>query len=368
MSGGTGLRAAFRGRLGSFELDVDFTVPAQGITALFGPSGCGKTSTLRCIAGLQKLEGTCRVGDQVWQDERTFLPTWRRPVGYVFQEASLFAHMTVRKNLLYPLRVAGRGGERPAVAFDEAVELLGLSALLDRAPGRLSGGERQRVAIGRALLSRPRLVLMDEPLSALDQETREEIMPFLERLHQSLSLPIVIVTHEISTVERLADHLVLVEAGRIRASGSLHDIQSDPALPLALARDAAVTFEATVTGQEEAYGLARLQVAGGEFLVPAPPGRAPGTRLRLRVAAGDVSLARTPPHDTTILNILPARILAMPPSGEHEIIVVLGLGSDGSGERMLARVTQLSSARLGLSEGMLVHAQVKSVALARRAG
>ncbi len=366
MTGGEGVKAAFRGRLGAFGLDVALDVPSQGITALFGPSGSGKTTTLRCIAGLQRLEGTCHVGGEVWQDRDTFLPTHRRPIGYVFQEPSLFPHLSVRQNLLFPARAAGKRRPPARIGFDDVVALLDLSGLLARAPDRLSGGERQRVAIGRALLSEPRLMLMDEPLSALDRDRREEIMPFLERLHGSLGMPILIVTHEMATVERLADHLVLIDGGRIRASGPLHDIQSDPGLPLALSRDAAVSFEATVSGHDAAYGLARLDVDGGTFVVPASRERLAGVRLRLRVAAGDVSLTLSPPADTTILNVMPARILEMSPSGEHEVIVVLGLGQGGGGQRMLARITRLSRSRLGLREGMEVYAQVKGVALARR--
>lgn len=366
MSGGACVRAAFAGGLGDFRLDVELTVPARGITALFGPSGSGKTTTLRCIAGLQRLEGTCHVGGDTWQDRSVFLPPHRRPVGFVFQEASLFAHMSVRRNLLYPSGAWRRRQEAPRIAFDEVVDLLGLSDLLDRGPDRLSGGEKQRVAIGRALLSRPRLMLMDEPLSALDRDRREEIMPFLERLHDTLSLPILVVTHDIATVERLADRLVLMDRGRIRASGELHDVQSDPELPLALRRDAAVSFEARVLGHDETYGLATLGVDGGTFVVPASSRHLAAPRLRLRVAAGDVSLTLSPPADTTILNILPARIASMSPSGEHEVIVVLRLGEEGRGARMLARITQLSRSRLAIREGMTVYAQVKGVALAPR--
>ena len=260
MSDDPTIEAAFKGMLGKFSLDAGFTAPAKGVTALFGPSGCGKTTVLRCIAGLQRLaDGLCVVGGDVWQDrDGAFLPTYRRPLGYVFQEASLFPHLSVRRNLLFgaPRRDGGVGHGR--IAFDEVVELLGVKALLDRSPAKLSGGERQRVAIGRALLSQPKLLLMDEPLSALDRATKDEIMPFLERLRDRLALPIVYITHSIAEVERLADHIVLMEKGRVIGAGPLDDLQSDPALPLAVARDAAVTLDGVIEARDDAYGLVTL--------------------------------------------------------------------------------------------------------------
>jgi len=355
--------AAFRGRLGGFSLDAAFSVPARGVTGIFGPSGCGKTSVLRCAAGLQRLEGLFSLDGEVWQDRTTFRPAHHRPIGYVFQEASLFAHLSVRRNLLY-----GAPGRRPPSAgegtsLEEVVDLLGIGHLLDRSPARLSGGERQRVAIGRALLSQPKLLLMDEPLSALDRQTKDGILPFLERLHERLAIPVLYVSHDIAEMERLADHLVLMERGRVLAAGRLSDLQSDPALPLATAREAAVSLDAVVTAYDPAYGIATLAVDGGEISIPSPAGR-PGTPRRLRVGAGDVSLARRPPESTTIINILPARILAHRPVSAHERLIVLGLGQEGGGARLLSRVTLRSFDHLGLSDGLLVYAQVKGVALA----
>jgi molybdate transport system ATP-binding protein len=353
------IRIAFRGRLGKFTLDTAFTTPAIGITALFGPSGCGKTTVLRCIAGLQRLDGACVVGNDVWQDSARFLPTHRRPIGYVLQEPSLFPHLSVRRNLLYGADgVAGNG-----ITFDAVTALLGIESLLERAPRHLSGGERQRVAIGRALLSQPKLLLMDEPLSALDRETKSEILPFLERLHDSLKLPIVYVSHDMSEVERLADHLVLMEEGRVIAAGPLRTLQSDPNLPLAAAREAAVMLDGVAHSYDEADGLLTLTVGGQPFLIPAS-GIALGRSQRLRVAAGDVSLARARSDASTILNIVPVRILSATPLGAHEMLAVLGLGLNGTGARLLARVTQRSWRRLELREGLDVFAQIKSVALA----
>ena len=292
---------------------------------------------------------------------RSGRPT-ERPIGYVFQEASLFPHLSVRRNLLYGAPRARRGASGE-IGFDEVVDLLGLARLLDRAPRNLSGGERQRVAIGRALLSQPKLLLMDEPLSALDRLTKDEILPFLERLHDRLSLPVALrqPRHGRGRAPRRparADG----RGPRHRAPGRLSDLQSDPSLPLAAARDAAVSVTATVEAYDATYGLVTLAVRGGRFLVPGPPG-AVGRRRRLRILAGDVSLALAPPQASTILNTLPARILSATRIGEHEIVVLLGLGSDGGGDRLLARITQRSWDQLSLAEGMSVHAQVKGVAL-----
>jgi molybdate transport system ATP-binding protein len=353
------IRIAFRGRLGRFALDAAFTTPAVGITALFGPSGCGKTTILRCIAGLQRLDGTCAIGGDVWQDGTGFLPTHRRPIGYVFQEASLFPHLSVRRNLLYGAAGAAENG----IGFDAVTALLGIEHLLERAPRHLSGGERQRVAIGRALLSQPKLLLMDEPLSALDRETKSEILPFLERLHDTLRMPIVYVSHDMSEVERLADHLVLMEKGRVIAAGPLRALQSDPNLPLAASREAAVTLEGIAQSYDAADGLLTLSVDGQPFLVPTVPMEL-GRSQRLRVAAGDVSLARERAGNSTILNIVPVRIVSATPLGRHEMLVVLGLGAKENGARLLARVTRRSWQRLELREGLDVYAQIKSVALA----
>jgi molybdate transport system ATP-binding protein len=363
MSIGGAVRIAFRGSVGAFQLDVAFTVPARGVTALFGPSGCGKTTVLRCIAGLNRLEsGRCEIGGDVWQDGASFRPANQRPVGYVFQEASLFPHLSVRRNLLFGAP-RHRGCLIPhSIAFDEVIDLLGIGTLLARSPQNLSGGERQRVAIGRALLSQPRLLLMDEPLSALDRGTRDEILPFLERLHDSLSLPIIYVSHDMAEIERLADHLVLMEAGRVLATGRLGDLQSDASLPLAAGRDAAVSIDGTVGTFDPAYGLLTIEVASGVFLVPSQY-VGPGERRRLRIAARDVSLT-TSPVASTILNVMPARILSASIAGEFELVVVLGLGVEGGGSRLLARVTHQSWDRLALAVGSTVHVQVKGVALA----
>ena len=246
MSADAAIRAEFKGTIGKFSLDAGFTAPAKGVTALFGPSGCGKTTVLRCIAGLLRVsDGVCEIDGRCLAGPRGLLSAdapaasrLRVPGG----EPLSAPHRAPQPHVRRAARQCG-GAAGEAIAFDEVVDLLGVTALLDRSPRNLSGGERQRVAIGRALLSQPKLLLMDEPLSALDRATKNEILPFLERLRDRLSLPIVYVTHDMSEVERLADQIVLMEKGRVLAAGPLADLQSDPSLPLAMARDAAVSLE-----------------------------------------------------------------------------------------------------------------------------
>jgi molybdate transport system ATP-binding protein len=351
--------ARFRGALGAFVLNAGFEAPMQGVTAVFGPSGCGKTTVLRCVAGLQMLkDGYLSIGGEIWQDGAAH----ERSVGYVFQEASLFPHLSVRGNLLYGHRRAMRRGTKEATRLDDVVALLGMQGLLDRSPLRLSGGERQRVAVGRALLSQPRLLLMDEPLAGLDRLSKDEILPYLEALHTALSIPILYVSHDIAEVERLADHLVLIEAGRVVASGPLQDLQADPALSVAHLPEASVALNAIVAYYDSEYGITTLSVDGGTIIVPGQYG-APGTPRRVRVGASDVSLARRHPGPSTILNVLPARVTAAEPQDAAQVNVVIRLGADGRGARLLARVTRKSWEALGARPGDSVYAQVKSVAL-----
>ena len=365
MAAGEGIDAAFSGTLGAFHLDVAFTAPMRGITGLFGPSGCGKTTALRCMAGLERLGGQLHVDGATWQDDATgtFLKPHRRPVGYVFQEANLFPHLSARNNLRYGARRA-TGADHGGLDFDGVVDLLGIGHLLDRAPAALSGGERQRVALGRALLSRPRLLLMDEPLSALDRMTKEDILPYFEALRDTLAIPLLYVSHDVAELERLADRLVLIDDGRVVASGALSDLETDPDLPLQRAPDAAVTLEAMVAVFDDRHGLTGFAVAGGTLFVPGRRGEI-GSRQRLRIQASDVSFARSRPTDTTILNILPARIVTITgqDAEQAQVNVVVALGEDGSGPRVVGRITRKSVEALGLAPGMAVHAQFKSVAL-----
>ncbi|TVR97730.1 MAG: molybdenum ABC transporter ATP-binding protein [Rhodospirillales bacterium] len=361
MSGAAGVEARFRGRLGSFLLDATFNVPTNGVTALFGPSGCGKTTVLRCMAGLLRLaDGRLSVDGTVWQDGGRFIRPHRRPVGYVFQEASLFPHLSVVGNLRYGLRRSGI--DKPAITFDDVVDLLGIARLLDRPTAVLSGGERQRVAIGRALLSQPRLLLMDEPLAALDRFSKDDILPYLERLHGSLAIPVFYVSHDLSEVERLADTLVLMQEGRVRATGPLPVLVSDPALPFVRMPDAAAVLDGVVMAQDAGYGLASLDVDGATLQVPGHLGP-PGTKRRVRVLASDVSLTLKRPEQTTILNALPARVAAVEDIDRYRLTVILRLGRDGTGAALLARVSRKSWETLALDLGLLVHAQIKGVAL-----
>ncbi len=363
MTDGNAIRARFRGAFGNFSLDAAFEAPAQGVTALFGPSGCGKTTILRCIAGLNRVtDGFFALDGDVWQEpNRTFLPTHRRPLGYVFQEASLFPHLSVRKNLLFGAPKE-KTSDRLRVDFDEVVELLGLRALLDRSPRHLSGGERQRVAIGRALLTQPRLLLMDEPLSGLDRGAKAEILPFIESLRDRFALPIVYISHDLAEVERLADHIVLIEQGRVVGAGALADVQSDPASPLARSREAAVSLKGVIEAVDAQYGLIAVALAGGRVLAPAPAACVGETR-RVHIFASAVSLAREAPGRSSILNVLPARITAMKPLDAVEVMAAVALGESGAGARLLARMTRKSWDELGFAPGQKVYAQVKSVSL-----
>jgi molybdate transport system ATP-binding protein len=356
--------ARYTGVLGSFALDVAFEAPMRGITALFGPSGCGKTTILRCVAGLGRLPGRLVVGAEVWQDHATgkFREPQERPVGYVFQESSLFPHLSVRRNLLYGHRRALRQGSAEEIRLDDVVGLLGIAPLLDRATGALSGGERQRVALGRALLAQPRLLLMDEPLSALDRMTKEEIFPYFEALHAALSIPVLYVSHDISEIERLADYMVLLDAGRVVAVGPLGEVLADSRLPIARSAEASTVLEARVGQFDPSDALTTLAIDGETLLVPGRVGGKGGTH-RVRIAATDVSLAVDRPSLTTILNILPVRVHAIEPVGEAQVNVVVTIGHRDGGPKLLARVTRRAQQVLGFGPGQDVYAQIKAVSL-----
>jgi molybdate transport system ATP-binding protein len=364
VNAGNRIRAEFRNVLGGFTLDTAFEAPAKGLTALFGPSGCGKTTIIRCMAGLARVkDGYCSIDGEVWQDrEGTFLPTYKRPLGYVFQEASLFPHLSVRRNLLFGAPKK-KSKDRPQIDFDEVVDLLGLRPLLDRSPTNLSGGERQRVGIGRALLTQPKLLLMDEPLSALDRKTKNEILPFIEKLRDHFAVPIFYITHDLTEVERLADQVVLIDKGRVVMAGELAELQSNPDSPLAASREAAVSLKGAVISFEPRYGLLNLSIPGGVLIAPSPPAEIGETR-RIRILASDVSLAREHPGRSSILNVLPASVVAMKSLDSYETLVVVALGEGGDGARLLSRMTRKSAEELGLAKGQRVFAQVKSVALA----
>ncbi|WP_119157029.1 molybdenum ABC transporter ATP-binding protein [Caldimonas tepidiphila] len=343
-----------------FSLQAGLRLPGHGVTALFGHSGSGKTTLLRAVAGLEHHRGGyLAVNGEVWQDDArgVFVPTHRRPIGYVFQEASLFAHLSVRANLQFGQKRIAPAARR--VDLRQAVELLGIGALLERHPDRLSGGERQRVAIARALLTSPRLLLMDEPLAALDLRRKREILPYIQRLHDELDIPVLYVSHAPDEVARLADHLVLLDAGRVVASGPLAQTMARLDLPIAFGEDAGVVIEGTVRGHDARYHLAELSFPGGSVQVAHGPVAA-GTRLRIQVRARDVSLALAPQEDSSILNRLRARYVA---EAEADTPAHLLVRLEAGGTPLLARITRRSRDLLGLAPGREVWAHIKSVAL-----
>jgi molybdate transport system ATP-binding protein len=352
------INAHFKLNLGSFKLDAQFNVPAVGVTGLFGPSGCGKTTLLRCIAGLENASGSLTVNGETWQDDTTFIQTHRRSLGYVFQEASLFQHLSVRANLEYGYRRI-KPAERK-VKLEQVVAWLGLSRLLDRKdPAKLSGGERQRVAIGRALLTSPRIMLMDEPLSALDAESKQEILPYLELLHRELEMPVLYVSHALDEVARLADHLVLLERGRVIASGAIHQTLARLDLPTAHFDDAGSVIEATVAKHDEPYHLTQLDFMGGSLWVGKLDQKI-GAQVRARLLARDVSIATVIPRDTSITNILVGAISEIKDDGPDKVMLRISIGGH---QTLLSRITRRSRDQLALSVGLTVFAQVKSVAL-----
>jgi molybdate transport system ATP-binding protein len=349
-----------------FALNVRLRLPGKGITVLLGPSGCGKTTLLRALAGLSRAQGRVQVGDDVWQDDaqRIWRPVHQRPIGMVFQEASLFAHLTVQHNLLYGFKRIPLAQRR--VSLDDAVGLLGIGHLLNRHPAGLSGGERQRVAIARALLTSPQVLLMDEPLSALDAARKAEVLPYLEAIAQQ-GVPIVYVTHALDEAARLADHLVLLEAGKVLADGPASTLFARLDLPISKLEETASVLAARVLAHEPAYGQSLLSVAGHELWVGLSS-CAPGSEVRARILARDVSVTLSRAADSSILNILPATVAAMRLDGPDTMTLRLRLNSTPQGKDqeeacLLARITRRSGEQLELREGMQVFAQIKGAAL-----
>jgi molybdate transport system ATP-binding protein len=353
-----GIEVALKSRLGEFDLDVAFSAPERGVTALFGRSGSGKTSVLRAIAGLApNARGLVRINNEVWQDARRFLPTHRRALGYVFQEASLFPHLSVRRNLEYGLRRVP--AQERQITFHDAVELLGITGLLQRSSQRLSGGERQRVAIARALLTSPRLLLMDEPLSALDHEAKQAILPYLETLHDEFGIPSLYVSHDPNEVARLADYMVVLEAGKVVAEGEAAPLLTRLDLPLSGYDDAAALLEGNVSSHDLTYHLTWISLQGNRIAV-AREDLPVGRHARVRIQARDVSLSLRAHADTSILNILPARVIDTHDINQTQMLVRLALED---GQTLLSRITRRSAMGMGIREGIQLYAQVKSVAL-----
>ena len=357
MSLSVALRHAFPG----FALDLAFEAP-PGVTALFGRSGSGKTTVVNALAGLISVDaGHARVDGETLFDtsERVFVPPHRRRIGYVFQEARLFPHLTVRQNLGYGRWFARRHGAEVA-DMGAVVEMLGIGALLARRPGTLSGGERQRVAIGRALLSGPRLLLMDEPLASLDEARKTEILPYLERLSRETRVPILYVSHSVAEVARLATTVVALSEGRVVRAGTPAEVLSDPqAVPTLGIRDAGAVIAATVAAHHP-DGLSELATSGGRLLLP-HIAAAPGALVRVRIHAHDVMLSLAPQEGISALNQLPVEILSLRRGEGPGVVVQLRCGSD----RLLARITRRSAEALGLAPGLACHAILKSVAVAQ---
>ncbi len=344
-----------------FLLDVDLSLPETGITALFGASGCGKTTVLRAIAGLERAAGRVAMGDAVWQDDAAghFVPTHRRALGYVIQEAALFPHRDVRGNLDFGRRRLRDGEQR--IELDQVVSLLGIGPLMPRRTDTLSGGERQRVAIARALASSPRLLLLDEPLAALDERRKAEVLPYLERLHEELAIPMIYVSHSIAEVTRLAHRMVLMDAGRVVAHGPLADMLARLDLPTARGEEAGVVLDAVVAERDERWQLARLQFASADQGVWARDHGVPvGRPVRVRILARDVSVASVRLVGTSIGNQLQGTVEEIA-EDEHPALSLVRVRVGRL--PVLARVSRRSAHSLGLVPGLPVWVQVKAVAL-----
>lgn len=356
------LRASFSLNYGDFQLGADLEVPASGVTAIFGASGSGKTTFLRCVAGLERSpQGFLKLGQVTWQDESRgyFLPVSQRGIGYVFQELRLFPHLSVRSNLTYgftrtPLH------ERQ-ISFDQVVTLLGLEDLLQRRPSQLSGGERQRVAIGRALLTSPRLLLMDEPLASLDVQRKREILPFIQRLDKELGIPILYVSHSLGEILQVTRTLVVLTEGTVVASGPINEVLTRFDLRGAIGHEmVGAVIDTVVAAHEAEFGLTRLDFAGRPLFVPFQP-RQVGEFLRVHILSKDVSIiVGAPPPQISVLNILEATVMDIgdPGPGSPSVDIRLDIGCP-----LLATITRKSLSKLGLRQGHRVYALIKALAL-----
>jgi molybdate transport system ATP-binding protein len=356
------LEVAIRHSFGAFDVDVAFEAP-WGVTALFGRSGAGKTTVVNAVAGLLRpREGRIALGGACLLDTAAgvCIPAHRRRIGYVFQDARLFPHLNVRQNLVF-----GRRFVREALVpaeFQRIVDLLGIDSLLARRPMSLSGGEKQRVAIGRALLSAPRLLLMDEPLASLDAARKAEVLPFLERLRDEFEIPIVYVSHAVPEVARLATTIVALDAGRVVRQGPAAAVLADPgAFPLMGRQEAGSIVMATLIGHDETDGLSELSFSGGRLVTPRVEAE-PGVRLRVRIRARDIMLARRAPEEISALNVLPAIVQTIGHSDGPIVDVAIRCGGDD----LLARITRRSLVKLGLEPGTPCYAVLKSIAVTRR--
>ena len=355
------LSAKFVLDLKDFQLDVDFDIPSQGITALYGPSGAGKSTILRCLCGLERpKQASLKFKERTWHDssKNIFVPTHQRRIGYVIQEPGLFPHLDVKGNLEYACKRAPEA----QFQFDEVVDLLGVSELLNRRTHSLSGGERQRVVIARSLLTSPELLLFDEPLSALDVRSKAQIMPYIEKLNHELKIPAIYISHMPDEVIRLADHVIMIERGKIISAGPIQDMLAQLDEPLWQGKDVATIINANIVEHDAEFDLWKLKFSGGSLYMPAHDA-ALDQEIRVRIQADDVSLTLEKPAESSILNIIPAQVieLAQDEDALAQMLVKLRAGDDF----LLARITRKSAEGLGIEPGKQLFAQVKGVALVR---
>jgi molybdate transport system ATP-binding protein len=354
------LLARFDMRFANFHLNVDVDVPMSGITAIFGPSGSGKTTLLRCLAGLERApNGFMQFGNDVWQDEKIGLcrPLYKRPVGYVFQEPRLFPHYNVRANLLYGYKRVS--SEERLITIEQVVDILGIGHLLERRIHKLSGGEQQRVAIGRALLTSPKLLLLDEPLASLDIQRKQELLPFIRCLHEELRIPVIYVSHAIAEILQLADHVLLLKEGMVVAAGALNEMFTSLKFRghFSAHRIGAI-LDARIAAHEVQYGLTQLEFNGQSLFVPLQP-VAVGQVMRVHILSSDVSLVvGRIDYPTSVLNILEATIVEIREMDQTSVDVLLDIGAP-----LVASITRKSLISLGLKPGDRVFAHVKAVAL-----
>ena len=340
-----------------FSVDAQFTIPSEGVLGIFGHSGSGKTTLLRCVAGLEKqVQGNIEVNGQIWLDKKVNLSIQQRNIGYIFQESRLFPHLTVEKNLAYGAR---RNRENTdSVDRQHLLELLNIGHLLKRYPFQLSGGEKQRVAIGRALLKNPQMLLLDEPLASLDQKRKQEILPFLDRLHDELKIPMLYVSHSLEEVSRLCDHMLVMDHGKVQFSGSIHEALVSAESPLATADNAAAVLEGIVSRQEKDFQISTIHTSNGTALHV--QGILPlGQQVRVRVQANDVSITKAAASDSSILNIIEGQVLKVVEEQQANVLLQVNL----NGDILLARISRKSYQSLGLDIDQRVFMQIKSVSI-----
>lgn len=350
------MKFALRFAVADFSLEVDCDLPSAGITVVAGPSGSGKTSLLRCLAGFNRGQGLVQFGKQIFQDQQVFIAPEQRRIGYVTQQTSLFSHLSVAKNLAFALKRAKAGGPE----LEQVIEAFGIEHLLTRQPNSLSGGEAARVNLARSIVSNPRILLLDEPFSAIDEEAKIELTQSLQKIIQALQIPVLMVVHDFSSITRLADHLIYLEQGMLRNYGPVSELLIDPKLPFARREDACVLVAATLCEQDQKYQLSQLDLGGHTIFIPALQEQI-GAQVRLRIRAADVSISHQCETDSSIINSLPVTILQLRTDDEAlgQVLAVL----DAKGFQLLARLTQKSVAELNLAVGDQLFARLKASAM-----